>query len=70
MRGGKGDNWINDAFNRQLMAIDRDIIQPIINLNVRIDKDGRVIADSGNKGADLRIDVNRGVPFGTFFRTS
>lgn len=82
LRGGKGDNWINDAFERQLKAIDRlPPVQALRNLgdfirsdnpeiknttilNLHIDKDGRVIADSGNKGGDLIINLNRGTPFG------
>jgi len=60
MRGGSGNNWINDAFMRNLHAINRDVIQPIINLSVKIDKEGRVIADSGIIGAELNIALNRG----------
>ena len=78
-RGGTGDNWIDDAFNRNIMAFDRDIIKPIsalfdrsasqevknaINLTINIDKDGRVVADSGNQGAELMIELNRGTSFG------
>jgi hypothetical protein len=60
MRGGSGNNWINDMFERNLRAIDRDIIKPVINLMVKIEKDGRIVADSGNGDAELNIALNRG----------
>jgi hypothetical protein len=71
-KGGKGDNWINDLymqFSDYGAAIRAGMreqeIKNEIHLSVMFDKDGRVIADTGNRGADLYIDVNRGTSFGS-----
>lgn len=74
-RGGSGKNWISDAWERQVNAIDRDIITPIasmfttdgpaikneINIGLRVDETRRLITDIDRlNNTEVRVDLDRG----------
>ena len=56
----KGEGWLENLLSDFLHKAENPTVKNDINLNINIDKDGRVIADSGNSGTDMTIKLMRG----------
>jgi hypothetical protein len=56
----KGEGWLGDMLYDFLHKAERPQVKNDIKLNISIDKDGRIIADSRNNGTDLSINLLRG----------
>jgi hypothetical protein len=65
LTGGKhkGEGWLGDMLYDFLHKAERPQVKNDIKLNISIDKDGRIIADSGNHGTDISVALNRGAFF-------
>lgn len=67
LNGYGGKDWsdrLYDLLHKNESTNANPEIKNTTILNLSIDKDGRVVADAGNKGGDLKIAVNRGTAFG------
>lgn len=56
----KGEGWLGDMLYDFLHKVEKPEVKNDIKLNINIDKEGRVIADTGDAGLDLAINLLRG----------
>ena len=60
---GKGEGWLGDMLYDFLHKAENPKVENDIKLNINIDKDGRVVADTGQAGTDMTVNLNRGSLF-------
>lgn len=56
---GRGEGWLGDMLYDFLHKAERPEVKNDIKLSVTIDRDNRVVADSGDRGTGLKVNLNR-----------